>query len=41
MNENIAKNNSCKSLEISQKKLYNGVLSVKSQAYSVQTATLL
>ena len=31
----------CKSLKISQKKFYDGVLSAKLQAYSVQTATLL
>ena len=31
----------CKSLKIYQKKFYDGVLSVKLQAYSVQTATLL
>ena len=31
----------CKSLKISQKKLNDHVLSVKLQAYSVQTATLL
>ena len=31
----------CKSLKIYPKKFYDGVLSVKLQAYSVQTANLL